>query len=125
MLKKIYQSALIAKTQKSVSINFLERKLIPTGIFIKISINTRYYFFLKRKFIESICIIHLTKNKEDIFYKEINIIIINVFFKNMIIEPYEKLGILDIIKGVKVKWNKCLILNQSIRGSNSFGSTGI
>ncbi|WP_185849254.1 dCTP deaminase/dUTPase family protein [Blattabacterium cuenoti] len=125
MHKKIYESILIANIKKSVSINFLERKLISTGVFIKISKNIRYSFFLKKKFIESICIIHLTKSKEHISCKEIKIIVINVFFKNIMIEPYEKLGVLDIIKNIEIKWKKCSLLNLSIRGSNNFGSTGI
>ncbi|AFJ90491.1 hypothetical protein [Blattabacterium sp. (Blaberus giganteus)] len=126
MRKKIYQSTLIANIDKSISINFLERKLISTGVFIKILKETRYSFFLKKKFIESICIIHTTKNKNKfISCKEIQILVINVFFKNIMIKPQEKLGILEIIKNVKkIKWKKCS-LNISIRGSNGFGSTGI
>lgn len=125
MCKKIYQPTLIANIKRSISINFLERKLISTGVFIKISKNIRCSFFLKKKFIESICIIHFTKNKKYISYKEIQIIVINVFFKNIMIEPNEKLVILDIVKDVKIKWKKCSILNLSIRGGNNFGSTGI
>ncbi|WP_238784777.1 dCTP deaminase/dUTPase family protein [Blattabacterium cuenoti] len=119
---------MIANIKESISIKFLERKLISTGILIKIPKNTRYSFSLIKKFIESICIIHLTKNinnKKYSLYNEIQIIVINIFFKNMIIEPNDKLVIFDIIEGVKIKWEKCSILSRSIRGSNSFGSTGI
>ncbi|WP_185857983.1 dCTP deaminase/dUTPase family protein [Blattabacterium cuenoti] len=120
-----HQYILIANIKKSISINFLERKLIPTGFFIQVKKDPQYYFFLKKKFIESICIIHIKKNKKHKSYKEIQIIIFNVFFKNIMIKPYEKIGILNIVKNVKIKWKKCSILSISIRGSNSFGSTGI
>ncbi|WP_341659985.1 dUTP diphosphatase [Blattabacterium cuenoti] len=125
MHKKIYRSTLVASIKRPVEINFLERKLISTGLFIYE--NTRCSFFLKRKMIESICVIHLTKEKKHPFYNEIQIIIINVFpEKNIMIHPNEELGILDIITDVKkIKWKKCSILNRSIRGNNSFGSTGI
>ncbi|QIK16415.1 dUTP diphosphatase [Blattabacterium sp. DPU] len=125
MYKRIYQFpfSLIANIKKSISFNFLERKLISTGIFIKKSENN--IFFLKKKLIEPICIIHITKNKKYTSYKEISIIVINVFLKKIIIQPNEKLGILDIVKNVKIKWEKSSILNSSVRGSNSFGSTGI
>ncbi|WP_341664280.1 hypothetical protein, partial [Blattabacterium cuenoti] len=83
-------------------------------------------FFFKKKRIESICIIHLTKKKKYPFYNEIQIIVINVFpEKNIIIKPNEELGKLDIVTDVKIKWKKCSILNRSLRGNNSFGSTGI
>lgn|GEM_PF-3832952 len=123
MRKKIYP--LIANIKKSISINFLERILIPTGFFIQISENTKYSFFLKEKFIESIYVIHLKKHKKYPLYQEIQIIVLNVFFKNMIIKPREKLVILYIMKNIQVKWKKSYTLNLSIRGSNSFGSTGI
>ncbi len=122
--KKIYRSTLVASIKRPVEINFLERKLISTGLFIYE--NTRCSFFLKTKKIESICIIHLTKKNKYPFYMEIQIIVINVFpEKNIMIKPNEKLGILDIVTDVKIKWKKCSILNKSIRGNNSFGSTGI
>ncbi|WP_341653856.1 dUTP diphosphatase [Blattabacterium cuenoti] len=125
MRKKIYRSTLVASIKRPVEINFLERKLISTGLFIYE--NTRCSFFFKKKMIESICVIHLTKKKKHPFYNEIQIIVINVFpEKNIMIKPNEKLGILDIVTDVKrIKWKKCSILNRSIRGNNSFGSTGI
>ncbi|AGW86351.1 Deoxyuridine 5-Triphosphate Nucleotidohydrolase [Blattabacterium sp. (Nauphoeta cinerea)] len=128
MCKKICRLTLIANIKESVSIKFLERKLISTGILIKTPKNTRHSFSLIKKFIESICIIHITKNiknKKYTLYNEIQIIVINVFFKNIMIEPNDELGIFDLIEGVKIKWEKCSILSRSIRGSNSFGSTGI
>ncbi|WP_341662591.1 dUTP diphosphatase [Blattabacterium cuenoti] len=127
MRKKIYRYTLVSSIKRPVEINFLKRKLISTGLFIYE--NTRCSFFLKKKMIESksICIIHLTKKKEHPFYNEIQIIVINVFpeKKSIIIKPNEELGILDIVTDVKIKWKKCSILNKSIRGNNSFGSTGI
>ncbi|WP_185856777.1 dUTP diphosphatase [Blattabacterium cuenoti] len=121
---KIYQSTLVASIKRPVEINFLERKLISTGLFIYE--NPRCSFFLKKKMIESICVIHLTKNKKHTCYNEIQIIVINVFSKkNIMIKPNEELGVLDIVTDVKIKWKECSILNKSIRENNSFGSTGM
>ncbi|WP_185862165.1 dCTP deaminase/dUTPase family protein [Blattabacterium cuenoti] len=116
--KKEDQSTLIANIEKSISINFLEKKLIPTGFFIEFYKNIKYCFFIKKQFIEAICIIHIEK-------KEIKIIVINIFLKPIIIIPNEKLAILNMVKKTKIKWNKCTILNKSMRGDNSFGSSGI
>ncbi|BAR91795.1 dUTP diphosphatase [Blattabacterium cuenoti] len=125
MRRKIYRYTLVASIKRPVEINFLKRKLISTGLFIYE--NTRYSFFLKKKMIESICVIHLTKKKKHPFYMEIQIIVINVSpKKKIIIYPNEELGVLDIVTNVKkIKWKESSILNISMRGNNSFGSTGI
>ncbi|WP_185871675.1 dCTP deaminase/dUTPase family protein [Blattabacterium cuenoti] len=121
----IHQLVLTANIKKTTSINFLERKLISTGVFIQILKNIRYSFFLRKNLKKYICIIHLNKEHLNYKYKEIQIIIINVCFKNIKIEPYEKLLIIDLVKNVKIKWEQCSILNRSTRGSSCFGSTGI
>ncbi|WP_238784407.1 dCTP deaminase/dUTPase family protein [Blattabacterium cuenoti] len=110
---------LVANIKRSISINFLERKLVSTDIVgMDFSKNINPYFLLKKKLIKAICIIYIEK-------KEIKILVINVFFKNMIIMPNEKLAILNIIKETRIKWKKCAFLNRTERGDNSFGSSGI
>ncbi|WP_238783956.1 dCTP deaminase/dUTPase family protein [Blattabacterium cuenoti] len=104
----------------------MERKLISTGIFIQFSKKIKYHFFLKKKLIEAVCVIHITKNKENtVLCQEIKMIITNVLFETMTIQSNEKLAILNIFQGPQIKWDKCSILNTSMRGCNSFGSTGI
>ncbi|WP_238785537.1 dCTP deaminase/dUTPase family protein [Blattabacterium cuenoti] len=56
---------------------------------------------------------------------EIQIVIINISLKSILIKPYQKIVIMEIYQENEVKWKKCSILNESIRGENSFGSTGI
>ncbi|WP_238784230.1 dCTP deaminase/dUTPase family protein [Blattabacterium cuenoti] len=124
--KSKYQLILIANIKKSISIPFMKRKLIKTGLFLKLQQELKYYFFLKKNFKKSISIIHFERKKNDLtLYKEIKIILINVFFKTMIIESNEKLIMLNIFLGNRIKWEKCSTLNISKRGSNGFGSTGI
>ncbi|WP_185859347.1 dCTP deaminase/dUTPase family protein [Blattabacterium cuenoti] len=126
MIKNGYQLTLIANIEKSISINFMERKLISTGIFIQFPKKIKYHFFLKKKFIEAICVIHITKNKKNtVLCQEIKMIITNVLFETMKIRSNEKLAVVNIFQGTQIKWEKCSILNTSMRGCNSFGSTGI
>ncbi|WP_185869070.1 dCTP deaminase/dUTPase family protein [Blattabacterium cuenoti] len=127
MINKVFQLILIANIEKSIFINFLERKLIPTGIFIRFHQKMKYHFLVKKKLVEAICIIHFAKNnKENPFLdQEIKILLINVFFEKMKIQSNEQLVVVNIFQGNKIKWEKCSILNTSVRGSNSFGSTGI
>ncbi|WP_185882956.1 dCTP deaminase/dUTPase family protein [Blattabacterium cuenoti] len=121
-MKTNNQSKLVySNNKKSIFINFLERKLIPTGL-ILCNLDKKIFLFLKKTFIKSICIIHIESNKE------IKIIVINTFWKKkpLIIKPNEKLAIISIIYNIKnVYWNNTFILKKSIRGNKSFGSTGI
>ncbi|WP_238784270.1 dCTP deaminase/dUTPase family protein [Blattabacterium cuenoti] len=113
-----------AYLKKSISINFLERRLISTGIYIQFS-ETRNNFFIKKLIdTKTICLIHFM-DKEKKKFKEIKVLIINISFKPFLIIPYEKIGIMNITKNTEIKWESSDILNQSRRGSDSFGSTGI
>ncbi|AWU43969.1 deoxyuridine 5'-triphosphate nucleotidohydrolase [Blattabacterium sp. (Cryptocercus kyebangensis)] len=135
MHKKSYPSTFILKAniQKPIFIIFLERKLISTGFYLKFSKNIKKDFFIKKKFIDTgtICIIHISDKKKEIekgdnqYYKELKVIIINISLKNILIQPNEKIAIMDVYPEIEIKWKKCSILNKSKRGNNSFGSTGI
>ncbi|AWU45137.1 dCTP deaminase/dUTPase family protein [Blattabacterium punctulatus] len=134
MYKKNYPSTSILKAniQDSVSIFFLERKLISTGFYFNFYKNFKKDFFIKKKFIDplTICIIHILNKKKiekkySQYYKELKIIIINISLKKILIQPNEKIAIINIYPKIKIKWKKCFILNKSKRGYNSFGSTGI
>ncbi|WP_238784454.1 dCTP deaminase/dUTPase family protein [Blattabacterium cuenoti] len=108
----------------------MERILIPTAIYIKLSKINENHFFIKKKIIDSrtVCLIHFSEKKSptDFFLKQIKIVIINLSLKSiLIIQPYEKIAIMDITKTPEIKWKSSNKLNKSIRGSNSFGSTGI
>ncbi|WP_238784818.1 dCTP deaminase/dUTPase family protein [Blattabacterium cuenoti] len=63
--------------------------------------------------------------KKESIYIEIQIVIINISLKSILIKPYQKIVIMEIYQENEIKWKKCSILNESIRGENSFGSTGI
>ncbi|WP_185864494.1 dUTP diphosphatase [Blattabacterium cuenoti] len=119
-----------ANIEKSIFINFLERKLIPTNLFFKFSKKIdKYFFSLKEEFIQAISIIHITKKKHNnlLYYYNMNIIIINPFYKTIIIHQNDRLARINLLKKVnKIKWKKCLtISNSNIRSNNGFGSTGI
>ncbi|WP_185862723.1 dCTP deaminase/dUTPase family protein [Blattabacterium cuenoti] len=126
-----YSSVLEANVEKSIYINYLERKLIPTGLYIEFYKLKRKNFFIKKKLINTgtICLIHFSEKKKNPskmnLYIEIQIVIINISLKYILIKPYQKIVIMEIYQENEIKWKKCSILNESIRGENSFGSTGI
>ncbi|WP_238783799.1 dCTP deaminase/dUTPase family protein [Blattabacterium cuenoti] len=114
-----------AYIKKSISINFLERRLISTGIYIHFD-ETRNNLIVKKNFLKTICLVFFTEKmkKIDSKSKEIKIIIINISLKSILIHPYDPIAIVNITKEIKIEWKLSNILNKSVRGSGSFGSTG-
>ncbi|WP_185878472.1 dCTP deaminase/dUTPase family protein [Blattabacterium cuenoti] len=127
-----YSYVLEANVEKSIYINLLERKLIPTDFYVEFYKLKRKNFFIKRKLTRTVTIffIHFSEKKKisvknESFYREIQIVIINLSLKPILIKPYQKIAIMEIYQENEIKWEKVSILNKSIRGENSFGSTGI
>ncbi|WP_185871113.1 dUTP diphosphatase [Blattabacterium cuenoti] len=121
-----------ANIEQSIFINFLERKLIPTDLFFKFPKKGKYFFLLKKEFIQAISTVHIIKKNErfdenqNTLNNNIQIIIINPFYKTIIINPNDSLAKIDLFKIIdEIKWKECSTINSSIRGVDSFGSTGI
>ncbi|WP_185859923.1 deoxyuridine 5'-triphosphate nucleotidohydrolase [Blattabacterium cuenoti] len=126
-----YSSVLEANVDKYIYINYLDRKVIPTGLYMEVDKLKRKNFFIKKKLINTgtICLIHISEKKKypskTNLYIEIQIVIINISLKSILIKPDQKIAIMEIYQENEIKWKKCSILHESIRGENSFGSTGI
>lgn len=127
-----YSYVLEANVEKSIDINFLGRELIPTNLYVEFYKLKKKNFFIKKKLIRTttICFIHFSEKKKisvknESIYREIQIVIINISLKPILIKPYQKIAIMEIYQENEIKWKKSSILNQSMRGENSFGSTGI
>ncbi|WP_185872782.1 dCTP deaminase/dUTPase family protein [Blattabacterium cuenoti] len=130
MQKKIINySLLYAYINKPIIINYLARKLIPTNLYLKWSITNKIIFLIRKQLINFgiICVIHFAKKiyRKPHFYKQVQIIMINMISKNIIIYPNEKLAIIDLYKEPKIKWIFCYTLSKSKRKNKGFGSTGI
>ncbi|WP_185877909.1 dUTP diphosphatase [Blattabacterium cuenoti] len=102
-----------------IFLSSLNRKSISTGFFISLNVFNKYFFFLKKVFIKTFCIIHITK------YMEIKIIIINISYKRILIYPKDKIGTINFVVKTNINWKPSFILNDSKRGTKCFGSTGI
>ncbi len=61
-----YSSVLEANVENPISINYLGRKLIPTGLYIEFYKLKRKNFFIKKKLINTgtICLIHFSEKKK-------------------------------------------------------------
>jgi len=110
----------------SVSLQPLERILIPTGLFIELplgyeaQIRPRSGLALKKGLT---CL--NTPGTIDADYRgEIKVLLINLSNEPVDIEPQERIAQMVISKHEKAQWQAVEILSETRRGEGGFGSTG-
>ncbi|WP_185865045.1 dCTP deaminase/dUTPase family protein [Blattabacterium cuenoti] len=117
-LYKNFPKVILNNIDNPIKIRLFDRKLISSGIIIPLKLK-KHFIVLKKIFIKSICIIHITN------IMEVKILLINVCYKKLIIYPKEKIAMIDFFEKINVNWKNSIHLKKSNRGKKCFGSTGI
>jgi dUTP pyrophosphatase len=110
-----------------ITLKPLERKLIPTGIYLELpvgieaQIRPRSGIALKK----GISILNTPGTIDSDYRGEIGIIVVNLSNDNVTIEPGERICQMVFAKYEKVILKNVNEVNQTNRGSGGFGSTGI
>jgi len=105
----------------------LERRLIPTGLYIELpigfeaQIRPRSGLALKK----GITVLNTPGTIDADYRGEIGIILINLSNEAVVIENGERICQMIIAKHEKIEWLQVNILNESDRGEGGFGHTGI
>jgi dUTP pyrophosphatase len=104
----------------------LERKLIPTGLFIELpagyeaQIRPRSGLALKK----GITVLNSPGTIDADYRGEIGVILINLSKEDFLIENGERICQMVISSHEKVEWNLTLELEETNRGAGGFGHTG-
>jgi dUTP pyrophosphatase len=104
----------------------LERKLIPTGLFIELpegyeaQIRPRSGLALKY----GITILNTPGTIDSDYRGEIGIILINLSKDNFTVKNGDRIGQMIICRYEKVNWDKVESINMTTRGKGGFGHTG-
>lgn len=115
-----------ALLDEPVALAPLERRLIPTGLFIELpdgyeaQIRPRSGLALKK----GISILNTPGTIDADYRGEIGIILINLSDKEVVIEDGERICQMIINRYEKVEWEPVEQLEDTIRGSGGFGHTG-
>lgn len=115
-----------ANLQERVILKPLERKLIPTGLFIELpkgfeaQIRPRSGLALKK----GITILNSPGTIDADYRGEIGIILINLSNEEFVIEHGERICQMIVAAHETVKWNLVEILGETDRGGGGFGHTG-
>ncbi len=115
-----------AKLDQDVSLKPLERKLIPTGLFIELpqgfeaQIRPRSGLALKK----GISVLNTPGTIDADYRGEIGIILVNLSSEEFVVKNGERICQMVINKVESIHWKQVGSLEESIRGTGGFGHTG-
>lgn len=115
-----------ANLTEPVVLKPLERKLIPTGLFVEIpegyeaQIRPRSGLALKK----GITVLNSPGTIDADYRGEIGVILINLSAEEFVIESGERICQMVVARHETVQWNLTEILEETERGAGGFGHTG-
>ena len=115
-----------ANIEEPIELKPLERKLVPTGLFIELpvgfeaQVRPRSGLALKK----GIGVLNSPGTIDADYRGEIGIILVNLSNEPFIIEDGERICQLVIARHEHIVWEKVEALNETARGSGGFGHTG-
>lgn len=115
-----------ANLEEPVVLKPLERKLIPTGLFIELpkgfeaQIRPRSGLALKK----GITVLNTPGTIDADYRGEIGVILINLSQEEFVIENGERICQMVVARHETVEWNLVELLEETERGAGGFGHTG-
>ena len=115
-----------ANIQEPVELGSLERKLLPTGLYIALpkgyeaQVRPRSGLALKH----GITVLNTPGTIDADYRGEIGVILVNLSREPFLINPGERIAQMVIAKHETAEWEEVESLDQTARGAGGFGSTG-
>lgn len=115
-----------ANLETPILLKPLERKMIPTGLFIELpkgyeaQIRPRSGLAIKK----GISVLNSPGTIDADYRGEINVIIINLSNEEFIVTDGERICQMVIAKHESIVWQQVEVLDETIRGAGGFGHTG-
>ncbi len=115
-----------ASLEQPITLNSLERKLVPTGLFIELPVG--YEAQVRPRsgiaFKHGIGVLNSPGTIDADYRGEIKVILVNLSKEAFTIENGERIAQMVIARHEQAKWLEVNELNPSERGTGGFGSTG-
>lgn len=115
-----------ANLEEPITLKPLERKLVPTGLFIELpegyeaQIRPRSGLSINK----GITVLNSPGTIDADYRGEIKIILINLSEESFVINHGERIAQMIIATYKKVEWEPVELLEESVRGQGGFGHTG-
>ncbi len=116
-----------ANIEVPITLQSMERQLIPTGLFIALpegaeaQIRPRSGLAIKK----GITMLNTPGTIDSDYRGEIKVIAINLSLEEQVIEPGERIAQMIISRYEKVQWQQVDELVETTRGEGGFGHTGL
>ena len=117
---------LMANIDESITLAPLERKLIPTGVYIELPENTEAQIRPRSGLAwkHGITVLNTPGTIDADYRGEIRVILINLTNEEYTINNGDRIAQMVIANYIKVELKEVEILNDSVRGVGGFGHTG-
>ena len=116
-----------ANLQEPLTLNPLQRMLIPTGLYIALpegyECQARPRSGLAVK--HGITVLNSPGTIDADYRGELKILLVNLSDTPFVIEPGERIAQLVVAKHEHVEWSEVEVLDETERGEGGFGSTGV
>lgn len=115
-----------ANITEAISLNSLERTLVPTGLFIELplgyeaQVRPRSGLSIKK----GLTLVNSPGTIDSDYRGEIKIILVNLSNEPQLVEPGERIAQMVIAKYEQIEWQEVAVLSETERGAGGFGSTG-
>ncbi|SDH28757.1 dUTP diphosphatase [Myroides phaeus] len=116
-----------ANLTEPITLNSLERAIVPTGLFIELpegyeaQIRPRSGLAAKK----GITLLNSPGTIDADYRGEIGVIVVNLSKEPFVIENGERIAQMVISKFEQIQWQAAEVLNKTERGAGGFGSTGV
>jgi len=115
-----------ANLDASITLKPLERRLIPTGLYVALPLGTEAQIRPRSglAFKEGITVLNSPGTIDADYRGEIRVLLVNLSDKNVLIHDGERIAQMIIAKYESVKFTEVENLSDTVRGAGGFGSTG-
>ena len=115
-----------ANLDESITLKPLERKLIPTGLYMALPSGTEAQIRPRSglAYKEGITVLNSPGTIDADYRGEIRVLLVNLSDKNAVIHDGERIAQMVIAKYESVNFTEVENLSDTVRGAGGFGSTG-
>ena len=115
-----------AVLEEDITLNSLERKLIPTGLFIELP--ARYEAQIRPRsglaYKHGLTVLNSPGTVDADYRGEIKVLLVNLSNQPFTVKNGERIAQMIIAKHEQISWEEVEILSETQRGAGGYGSTG-
>jgi len=115
-----------ANIDEDIELKSLERKLIPTGLFIALAEGTEAQIRPRSglAYKHGLTVLNSPGTIDADYRGEVKVLLVNLSNEPFIIKNGERIAQMVVAKYERIEWSEVEALNDTVRGAGGFGHTG-